>query len=150
MVNFKLDANNFIHLKTQYDITPITFLNINDNLSLIEDSIKHFNSEIEWKDMFTIEEAIKRVSEGMIMYIGLNDFGVFGHVWFNDYKDGRVLFNLFVRNQIPKKEYTGKEFVSDIIHRFEHEKPIYSEVGEWNKKSINLFKRLGFELKNNL
>jgi len=145
MVNFKLDMVNFIHLKTQYDVIPITFLNVKDNLNLIEDSIEHFNSEIKWENMFTIDDALKRINNGMIMYIGMLDSNIFGHVWFEDCKDGRVLFNLFVRNQIQKKEYTGKEFVSDVIHRFEHKKPVYSEVDEWNEKSIKLFKKLGFQ-----
>jgi hypothetical protein len=76
--------------------------------------------------------------------MGIFDSDVFGHVWFSDYKDGRFLFNLFVRNNVQEKKYTGKEFVSDIIFRHEYDKSIYCEVDEWNEKSIKLFEKLGF------
>jgi len=73
------------------------------------------------------------------------DAGVFGYVWFDNKDDGRSLFNLFVRNKVNVKNYSGQEFVSDIIYRFEYDKVIYSEVDEWNEKSIKLFKKLGFQ-----
>ena len=95
--------------------------------------------------MFTLEEASSRVLNNMRMYIGLIDSKVFGHIWFRDYRDGRYLFNLFVTNKTEVKNYTGTEFASDIINRFENEYPVYADVDKWNEKSIKLFNRLGFK-----
>jgi RimJ/RimL family protein N-acetyltransferase len=146
MINFKLEQTNFNHLKTQYEAVPVTLSNFGDSYNLIDSSIKNFKSEIEWEELFTLDEAHQRLTEGMVMYVGVIDFNVFGHVWFKNHNDGRFLFNLFVRNQVEDKKYTGKEFLSDVIYRFENNKTIYCEVDEWNIKSLRLFERLGFQV----
>jgi hypothetical protein len=96
--------------------------------------------------MFTFQDAISRVQNGMTMYVGVSDVDIFGYVWFKDYSSDRFLFNLFVRNDVANKTYTGKEFVSDVINRYEFNKVIHCEVDEWNEKSIKLFKKIGFQL----
>jgi len=145
MINFKLLPENFNHLEKQYRIVPINFINFKYFYSLIDDSINYFNQELDWKDMFTLDVAYQRIKDGMTMYVGMIDAGVFGYVWFDNKNDGRSLFNLFVRNKVNIKNYSGQEFVSDVIYRFEYDKVIYSEVDEWNEKSIKLFKKLGFQ-----
>jgi hypothetical protein len=144
MINFKLDQGNFNHLKTQYKITPINQGTFIHTYQLIFDSIRYFKDEIEWSEMFDFVDVQRRISDGQIMYVGMIDCDVFGYVWFKDYQDGRLLFNLFVRNKVVNKNYTGKEFISDVIYRYEYDKSIYCEVDDWNEKSIKLFKRLGF------
>jgi len=146
MINFKLSPENFNNLMVEHRIVPITFLNLEHYIKLIETCIVHFNEEIEWDDMHTITDAIKRIKNGMVMYVGMTDTGVLGYVWFTDHLDGRRLFNLFVRNKVDKKDYSGKEFLSNVISKFESTAAIYSEVDEWNEKSIKLFQRLGFQV----
>jgi RimJ/RimL family protein N-acetyltransferase len=146
MINFKLIPGCLNHLDTQYKVILITLNNFKYYYTLIDDSIKNFNSELDWDNMFTLDDASQRLKDGMVMYVGMVDSGVFGHVWFKNHEDGRFLFNLFVKNNVYNKTYTGKEFVSDIIYRFEYDKTIYCEVDDWNEKSIKLFKRLGFQV----
>ena len=146
MINFKLEPINFNKLETKYKIVKIDSSNISHFYQLINDSINNFNDEIKWDGMFDFNEACNRLNDGMIMYIGMYDSAVFGHVWFKEYKDGKFLFNLFVKNKVINKKYSGKEFVSDIIYRFEYDKTIYCEVDEWNEKSIKLFNTLGFNI----
>lgn len=145
MIPFKLDFKDFNCLNTEYSIIPISNNNIEQSYTLINNSIEHFNAEIEWRGMFNFGEAMNRIKSGMTMYVGVMDETIFGYVWFKDYKDGRFLFNLFVRNKVNSKPYTGKEFVSDVINRYEYDKVIHCEVDEWNEKSIRLFKRIGFK-----
>jgi hypothetical protein len=146
MISLSLSENNFIPLQREYTIIKIDNLNFEYNKDYILDSIHNFNSEIKWDNMFTLDEANNRVFNNMRIYIGLIDSQVFGHVWFKDYKDGIYLFNLFVKNNIIDKTYTGTEFTSDIINRFETQYPIYADVDNWNVKSIRLFKKLGFRV----
>ena len=146
MINFKLDHTNFNHLKSEYEIVEINNETFSNTYWLIFNAIDHFKQEIAWDGMFDFYEAHKRILNGMKMYVGVINKDVFGYVWFKNDKDGRTLFNLFVRNQVEVKKYTGKEFVSDIIYRYENNMPIYSEVDEWNVKSIKLFLRLGFQV----
>jgi hypothetical protein len=145
MISFKLYPSNFNYLNTQYKIIPITIENITHNYPLIQDSIKYFNNEIKWDGMFNFKDAITRIQNGMIMYVGIMDENAFGYVWFKEYNNDRFLFNLFVRNNIVHKTYTGTKFVSDIINRYENNKIIHCEVDEWNEKSIKLFKKIGFK-----
>lgn len=142
MIKFKLDPENFNYLNTQYDIIQVDMSNYFDHVDLIKKTIKNFNDEIEWADMFNLQKAMYRFEYGMMMYIGIIDNEPFGHVWF----DRSYLFNLFVRNQIENKTYSGKEFVSDVLHKYYNNRIIYCEVDDWNTKSINLFTRLGFRL----
>ncbi len=144
MITYKLNPEYFNHLETKYKIVRVTNSNYHYYYQLVNDSIKYFHDEIDWGGMFNTTDALKRLKNNMVMYIGLMDADVFGYVWFDDYIDGRFLFNLFVRNNVTEKKYTGKEFVSDIIYRFEYDKIIYCEVDEWNEKSIKLFEKLGF------
>lgn len=145
MISFSLSKNNFISLGIGYNIVKVDQSNFESNRHYVLDSINNFNSEIEWNEMFTLEEAGSRVFNNMRMYIGLIDSKVFGHAWFRDYKDGSYLFNLFVKNKAKTENYTGTKFTSDIINRFENKYPIYADVDEWNEKSIKLFNRLGFK-----
>jgi hypothetical protein len=144
MIPYKLIPQNFFHLQTKYNIIRVTIDNYHHHYRLVENTIQHFKDEIDWEGMFDTNVAIKRLNNGMVLYLGICDSDVFGHVWFDDFKDGRSLFNLFVRNDVLEKNYTGKEFVSDIIFRYEYDKIIYCEVDEWNEKSIRLFNKLGF------
>jgi hypothetical protein len=146
MISFSLNKNDFIPLQTKYRIIKVDYNNFQSNKHYVLDSINNFNSEIEWDKMFTLDEANNRVFNNMRIYIGLIDSQVFGHVWFKDYKDGIYLFNLFVKNNLIDKTYTGTEFTSDIINRFETQYPIYADVDDWNVKSIRLFKKLGFRV----
>jgi hypothetical protein len=148
MISFTLSENNFIPLQREYTIIKVDNLNFERNKNYVLDSIHNFNSEIKWDNMFTLEESKNRVFNNMRMYIGLIDSEVFGHVWFKDYNDGVYLFNLFVKNNTTNKTYTGTEFTSDIINRFETQYPIYADVDDWNVKSIRLFKKLGFTITN--
>ena len=145
MVQFKLDPKDFNCLNTEYNIIPINNQNISQHYQLIQEAIGHFNRELEWDEMFTFEEATNRVQNGMVMYIGVINATVFGYVWFKEYVNNRFLFNLFVRNDVADKTYTGKEFASDVINRYECNKAIHCEVDKWNEKSIKLFKKLGFK-----
>ena len=145
MIPFKLDSIDFTPLGTEYEVVKVDCNNFESNKQYILKSIDNFNLEIEWNSMFTLEEANNRVLSNMRMYVGLVDSKIFGHVWFKDYKDGSYLFNLFVKNKGKTENYTGTEFTSDIIKRFEKKYPVYADVDEWNEKSIKLFKRLGFK-----
>jgi len=146
MLSFKLNYTDFKNQNSDLSVLKITSLNINDYLSVINETIQFFHSEIEWEMMYDYDEAIYRIKNGMNFYIFIDNSEILGHVWFKDYLDGRLLFNLFVRNKNIVKKYSGKELVSNVIQKHENNVLIYCEVDEWNIKSINLFKGLGFNL----
>lgn len=147
MVNaFKLFPKDFNYLEIECPVVKITKSNYMEYDDQIRNSIILFNNEIQWSRMYTYDDAIKRIVNDNILYLFMYNSEILGHVWFKDYLDGRFLYNLFVRNKDLIKKYKGKEIVSSLIHQYENGKIIYSYVDDWNAKSINLFKRLGFNL----
>jgi len=148
MISFKLCDIDFNYLGTEYDVIKIDNTNFQENIHHITETINNFNLEIKWNDMFNLGDVKDRLSNDMTMYIGVIENKPFGHLWFKDYLDGRLSFNLFVRNKVKDKKYTGAEFISYVLKKYELSKsPIYCEIDEWNQKSINLFEKLGFKLK---
>ena len=145
MINLILE-NELNYLGTSYNLLQINENNYKLYYKEIEQSINNFNKEIKWDGMFDLNIAIERFKNGMTMYIGLIDDFIFGHAWFKDYKKGKCLFNLFVVNKIDIKKHSGKEFVSNILYEYYPKTIIYSEVDDWNIKSIRLLKRLGFKI----
>jgi RimJ/RimL family protein N-acetyltransferase len=145
MIQFKLDPKDFNYLGIKCNIIPVTFMNVDKHINLIIESIGYFHDEINWDEMFTTGDALWRIRNGMVMYILMGNDEALGHVWFSNHPDGRLLYNLFVRNKVNPKPYSGKEFVSDVINRYEYNKVIHCEVDEWNEKSIRLFKKVGFK-----
>jgi len=144
MIHFKINPGNLVHLGAVCDTIEINYYNQIKYTNHIENTILNFYDEIKWDGMFDIKEAKKRFENDMTMFIGLYDNKPFGHVWFKKKEDGYLLFNLFVRNSVEQKMWSGKEFVSDILYRFFKTDIIYSEIDEWNVKSIKLFEKLGF------
>lgn len=148
MINFKLEPKNFLYLGTEYNIIEITKNNYKNYINLIEKTIQNFNEEIEWNEMFDLETSINRFENDMKMYIGVIDNEPFGHIWAeftNTVSLNRNLYNLFIKNRVKKKNYTGKEFLSCVIEKYLKEYNLFCEVDDWNIKSIKLFEKLGFK-----
>ena len=148
MINFKLTNIDATNKNSEIEIIEINKNNIDQFLHLIELSINFFNDEIIWDGMFNIDESIRRVNLNHTLYLGIYNSIPFAHVWFKPYEDGYLLYNLFVRNKIEKKMYKGSEFTYTILSNYYESSTIYANVDEWNIKSINMFKKLGFKITN--
>lgn len=144
MLKFKLAYDNFRNNGTSDDVLCVHSWD-EHVAQVVQKEIVFFNEEIEWDGMFDLGIARDRILSGMTLYVLLIDNEPVGHVWLRDECDGRFLFNLFVRNKVATKTWSGKEFVSTVIDRFERGRTIYCEVDEWNSRSIRLFMSLGFE-----
>lgn len=144
MLNFILYPSNFKFLNKAFTTILVTNKNFKELIPHIEKCIKLFNDEIVWSGMFDINQAEQRIKDGKELYIGLIENEIFGYTWFEDYKDGKKIFNVFVRNNQKDRKYSGSEFISQIIKEFQPNRTIYAEVDEWNIKSIGMFKKLGF------
>lgn len=144
MINFVLYPSNFIFLNKTFTTILVTNENFKEVNFHIEKCIKLFNDEIIWSGMFDMDEAKQRVNEGKDFYIGLVENEILGYAWIQNYKDGKKIFNIFVRNNEKNRKYSGSEFISFLIRKYQSNCIVYAEVDEWNVKSINMFKKLGF------
>ena len=118
--------------------------NYKKKLSLISECITLFNTEIEWDGMYNLTDAIKRFEDGYVNFILIENNIIYGYVWFIKNTTNVLLLNLFMRNNNIHKKYKGREFISNVIYNNYNEYNIHNHVDEWNIKSINLFKSLGF------
>ena len=142
MINFTLIPINFVPIDLVCEVIEVDVNNFEYHKNNIIELIDSFNSEIRWDDMFNINDVNKRIIHGQRLFIGYSKNIPFGYVWFDD----NTLYNLYVRNNLPNKNYSGKGFVSKVVKTYYADRIINCEVDEWNVKSIKLFKRLGFNL----
>lgn len=145
MINLVLNPENFNFLNKTYNIIVIDETNVNQHLNHIKQTIGYFNEEITWDGMFNVDMVHDRLSNQKEFYIGLRENDAIGHTWFESYLDGKKIFNVFVRST-KGRDYCGSEFISYIIQNHYMGRKIYAEVDEWNVKSLNMFKKLGFQV----
>ncbi len=140
----KINYTRNIHTKTPYpkrdkiSLLPIDKTNIHSELDNVSKTIGKFNGEIEWRKMWTLEEAITRTETNHKLFILLEDNEPIGHVWF----DGGFLYNAFV-----SKERTNGDsvwFIEECIFTIK-EKKISLVVDKWNKRAIRFWEKLHFK-----
>lgn len=119
----------------------ITQYNFLDTKQLIQKSIDTFNSEIEWDEMWTIDNADDRLFSGEILYLLMNGDTPIGHVWYDLY----YLYNAFV----SKKREDGdsiwfiQETMWDMKENYDLSY-IKLYVDDWNERAIKFWKKLGY------
>jgi len=136
-LDVKIDSNQ----REGISFLKITQDNFSETKELIQKSIDTFNSEIEWNEMWDIETANDRLSNGEILYLLLNSNTPIGHVWYDLY----YLYNAFV----SKKREDGdsiwfiQETMWDMKENFDL-KYIKLYVDDWNERAIKFWKKLGY------
>jgi hypothetical protein len=143
-MRFILYPQNFINQNVICPFIQIDKSNYIEHLSIIKECITLFNSELEWDGMYNLTDAIKRFEDGYVNFILIENNVIYGYVWFTQNTTNVLLLNLFMRNNNIHKKYKGREFISNVIYNNYNECNIHNQVDEWNIKSINLFKSLGF------
>ena len=147
MLHFELCNRNL----SKVDIIPsfiiINNKNINQHIEIISQCIDLFHKEINWNGMFDLNEARKRTKLGDIMYIGIEHNSPFGYFWVKNIDTKYFLYNVFVVSKRKDIKYTGRHLLHAVIQTFDPDKSCFAHIDEWNIKSINLFKKLGFILK---
>ena len=143
-MRFILYPQNFINQNVICPFIQIDKSNYIEHLSIVKECITLFNSELEWDGMYNLTDAIKRFEDGYVNFILIENNIIYGYVWFIKNTTNVLLLNLFMRNNNIHKKYKGREFISNVIYNNYNEYNIHNHVDDWNIKSINLFKSLGF------
>jgi hypothetical protein len=143
-MRFILYPQNFVNQNVICPFIQIDKSNYIEHLSIVKECITLFNSELEWDGMYNLTDAIKRFEDGYVNFVLIENNVIYGYVWFIQNTTNVLLLNLFMRNNNIHKKYKGREFISNVIYTNYNECNIYNHVDEWNIKSINLFKSLGF------
>ena len=106
----------------------------------VQASIDSFNSNVDWDDMWNLEEAKERCNKGHILFIGVDKDGPLAHVWF----DKDYLYNMYVNPRRP--DGYGVKFVQFCIQFIPYEY-INLYCDDWNIRAQKFFEKVGF-LKN--
>ena len=138
-----MEANSKIWYKftnlAPYDVKENVIIVTNSNsakyIQEIKQSIDLFNAEIEWKDMWTLEEAGIRFSKNEILFLLRDQKGALGHVWF----DEDYLYNIFIS---AKRKPNSVKFLQHCLNFLPH-KEISLYCDSWNIKAQNFFKKVG-------
>ena len=137
-LDVKIDSNQ----REGISFLKITQDNFSETKELIQKSIDTFNSEIEWNEMWDIETANDRLSNGEILYLLLDSNTPIGHVWYDLY----YLYNAFV----SKKREDGdsiwfiQETMWDMKNNF-NLTSIKLYTDDWNVRAQKFWKKLGYE-----
>lgn len=115
--------------------------NFEENISLIENSINLFNSEISWEDMWDIQDAEIRVLQNQILYLLLENQQPIGHVWYDSY----YLYNAYVSKD--REDGDSVWFIQETMWDMKNTtniKYIKLYVDSWNERAIRFWEKLGF------
>ena len=140
MIRFVLNKENLI-TRTLPD--GLQLINTTDPL-VIHMCISMFNSEIKWDSMFTVFDALRRIDAGERMFIGQYYGNIFGYCWVIDKDYDTYIYNVFSKTTEIPRQYGATDMLYYVIKNHGN-KIISAKVDEWNVKSINVFKKLGFQ-----
>lgn len=141
MLHFLLEVSK---LPQRDPNTEINVFETKDH-TLIQTSIDNFNNEIKWDGMFDLNEANRRFSNNSIMFVALHDDLVYGHCWLAKISDTEYkIYNVYSKQTENVRNYGATDMLFYVIKNYTNG-IVVSDVDEWNEKSINMFKKLGFE-----
>ena len=137
MINFILNSDDLIYRDISDNIEIIE----THDPKIIEYCIEMFNVDIKWDYMFDIDEAQNRILNGHKLFVAYYQKIIYGYCWLND----NIIYNVFSKQHTGKRNYGATDMIYLVIKNHTNG-PVKSFVDEWNEKSINVFKKLGFNL----
>ena len=134
-VNYKiLNTKDYEHIPGLLWVQPQTICSLENT---IQTSIDNFNNNVEWEDMWTLEQAYERLEKGHDLFLGVTEDGPMAHVWFeNDY-----LYNAFVDPRRVKGY--GVRFIQACLNFMEYDY-IRLYCDDWNIRAQKFFEKVGF------
>jgi RimJ/RimL family protein N-acetyltransferase len=136
-IDVKINSNQ----REKTSFLKIRKQNFLENKELIQQSIDKFNSEIKWDEMWNLDDANDRLTNGEILYILLDGKTPLGHVWYDLY----YLYNAFVSES--RKEGDSVWFIQETMWDMKSNynlKYIKLYVDDWNTRAIKFWEKLGF------
>jgi hypothetical protein len=125
-------------------ITKIKLYNFSDFTDKIQLSIDKFNSQIEWDNMWDLNEAYERLSRNNTLYLLLKNDLPIGHVWYI----GEYLYNAFVSNERVdgESQWFIQQTMLDRNTSGYNTITLYTET--WNERANSFWKKLGYTIIN--
>lgn len=141
-IDYVLDTSILkpVSIRDGLECIKLTITNYKQNISDIKYCINLFNSEIDWDDMWTLSDAIKRFESGEIMYMAKSNNIPIGYVWLND----DFAYNLFMTKKRNHKNDVYDFFKHSLYDMKKHASLIKAHIDDWNIASQKVAERSGF------
>jgi hypothetical protein len=142
MVRYELNYCDLVERQISSDF----YIEETNNDAVIKYCIDMFNSKIKWDGMFDLLEAKNRIKNGDKLFVGYcGEKIVVGYCWLKMIEsENYYLYNVFINEEFKNRKY-GATDLSFLIIKNNTSGKIYIDIDEWNKKSQNVAKKLGFK-----
>ena len=139
MIKFTYNLSNYKLVKVSSKIKRL----IKINRQKLQDGIDIFQSELDWTEMWSIEDAQKRLKEGWWFYVIEKDDKYIGWAWFDT--EIKRFCNLYVHKDYRDSGY-GKELVYARLNECKKQniEKVWMEVDDWNIPIQKIGQELGW------
>ena len=140
MIKYKLNYGYLIKRSIHNDFKIEETLDEN----IIQKCINLFNSEITWADMFNVETALDRIKNGDKMFVSYYKNEIVGYCWLKCVDSTtHYIYNVFIKTTNYSRMYGATDMLFYVIQNYTNT-AVLANIDEWNIRSTNVFKKLGF------
>ena len=142
MIKFFYNLSNYKPVKVIPEITQV----IKIDRQKLKDGIDAFQSELDWQQMWSIEDAEKRLEDGWWFYVTEENNKYIGWAWFDT--SNKQFCNLYVHKDYRDRGY-GKQLVYSRLNECKKQniEKVWMEVENWNKSIQKIGQELGWSPK---
>jgi hypothetical protein len=141
VIKYELNYEDLIEHITHTDFKMVDVI---DDV-LIQKCINLFNSEIQWDNMFDINEALNRIKRGEKMFVGYKNEDIFCYCWIRQNDDqSYYIYNVFSKKPTSLRKIGVIDLLYSAI-KYHTIGIITGEVDEWNTQSQKITEKLGFK-----
>ena len=139
MIKFSYDLLNYKSIKVSSKIKRI----IKIDRQKLQDGIDTFQGELDWWEMWTVEDSEKRLEDDWWFYVIEKDNKYIGWAWFDT--PNKQFCNLYVYKDHRDEGY-GKELVYVRLNECKKQniKKVWMEVDDWNIPIQKIGQELGW------
>ena len=127
MVKFYFDLNSYDEQEVSNDIKKIKVI----DRKKLQDGIDTFQKELDWRQMWSVDDAQKRLDDGWWFYVIERDDKYIGWGWFDTPQ--KRFCNLYVHKDYRVDGY-GKDLVYVRLNECKKQniEKVWMEVTRWN------------------
>ena len=139
MIKFTYNLSNYKPVKVTPEITQV----IKIDRQKLQDGIDIFQGELDWGEMWTVEDSEKRLEDDWWFYVIEKDNKYIGWAWFDT--PNKQFCNLYVYKDHRDEGY-GKELVYVRLNECKKQniKKVWMEVDDWNIPIQKIGQELGW------
>ena len=142
MIKFFYSLSNYKPVKVTPEITQV----IKIDRQKLRGGIDTFQDELDWREMWTVEDSEKRLEDGWWFYVIEKDNKYIGWAWFDT--ETKRFCNLYVHKDYRDSGY-GKQLVYARLNECKKQniQRVWMKVDDWNKSIQKIGQELGWSPK---